>query len=70
LRRLLGVRTEQGKKGAKVSKLAKDETLMVNIGSLSTGGKVKAVKGESKIFSHSFRTHILKFIQVKLRKFP
>lgn len=45
LRRLLGVRTEGGKKGAKVEKLSKGEFLMVNIGSLSTGGKVTAVKG-------------------------
>jgi translation initiation factor 2 gamma subunit (eIF-2gamma) len=45
LRRLLGVRTEGGKKGAKVEKLNKGEILMVNIGSLSTGGRVTAVKG-------------------------
>uniref|UniRef100_A0A183E3W6 protein-synthesizing GTPase n=1 Tax=Gongylonema pulchrum TaxID=637853 RepID=A0A183E3W6_9BILA len=45
LRRLLGVRTEGGKKGAKVQKLSKGEVLMVNIGSLSTGGRVIAVKG-------------------------
>lgn len=45
LRRLLGVRTEGGKKAAKVTKLAKGEVLMVNIGSLSTGGRVIAVKG-------------------------
>ncbi|KAL3102136.1 hypothetical protein niasHS_003545 [Heterodera schachtii] len=47
LRRLLGVRTEAGKKAAKVSKLAKGEVLMVNIGSLSTGGRVIAVKGDA-----------------------
>lgn len=46
LRRLLGVRTEGDKKGAKVQKLAKNETLMVNIGSLSTGGRVLAVKAD------------------------
>merc|ERR1712179_84788 len=46
LRRLLGVRTEGDKKGAKVQKLAKNETLMVNIGSLSTGGRVIAVKAD------------------------
>jgi len=45
LRRLLGVRTEVGKKAAKVVKLSKGEILMVNIGSLSTGGRVTAVKG-------------------------
>ena len=37
LKRLLGVRTEGDKKGAKVAKLSKSEVLMVNIGSLSTG---------------------------------
>ena len=46
LRRLLGVRTEGGKKAAKVAKLSKAEVLMVNIGSLSTGGRVIAVKDE------------------------
>lgn len=45
LRRLLGVKTEgDGKSSSKVSKLSKDEILMVNIGSTSTGGRVKAVK--------------------------
>ncbi|CAB3410827.1 unnamed protein product [Caenorhabditis bovis] len=47
LRRLLGVRTEGNKRGAKVQKLAKDETLLVNIGSLSTGGRVVAVKNDA-----------------------
>lgn len=46
LRRLLGVRTEGGQKGAKVQKLSKNETLMVNIGSLSSGGRVQAVKAD------------------------
>ena len=46
LRRLLGVRTEGDKKAAKVQKLTKSEVLMVNIGSLSTGGKVTAVKAD------------------------
>ncbi|XP_020895672.1 eukaryotic translation initiation factor 2 subunit 3 [Exaiptasia diaphana] len=46
LRRLLGVRTEGDKKGAKVTKLTKNEVLMVNIGSLSTGGRVIAVKAD------------------------
>lgn len=46
LRRLLGVRTEGGQKGAKVQKLSKNETLMVNIGSLSSGGRVLAVKAD------------------------
>jgi len=46
LRRLLGVRTEGDKKGAKVQKLTRNEMLMVNIGSLSTGGRVMAVKAD------------------------
>lgn len=46
LRRLLGVKTEGEKKGAKVQKLAKNETLMVNIGSLSSGGRILAVKAD------------------------
>lgn len=46
LRRLLGVRMEGDKKGAKVQKLTKNEVLMVNIGSLSTGGRVSAVKAD------------------------
>jgi translation initiation factor 2 gamma subunit (eIF-2gamma) len=52
LRRLLGVRTEGGKKAAKVSKLVKSEVLMVNIGSLSTGGRVIAVKGLLLLSNH------------------
>jgi len=46
LRRLLGVKTEGDKKGAKVQKLSKNEILMVNIGSLSTGGRVIAVRAD------------------------
>jgi translation initiation factor 2 subunit 3 len=46
LRRLLGVKTSDGGKQAKVQKLAKAEILMVNIGSTATGGKVQAVKGD------------------------
>ncbi|XP_033635102.1 eukaryotic translation initiation factor 2 subunit 3 [Asterias rubens] len=46
LRRLLGVRTEGDKKAAKVQKLSKSEALMVNIGSLSTGSRVLAVKAD------------------------
>lgn len=45
LRRLLGVKTEEGKQ-AKVSKLAKNEVLMVNIGSTATGAKVLAIKAD------------------------
>mmetsp|Transcript_13085 Transcript_13085/g.13547 ORF Transcript_13085/g.13547 Transcript_13085/m.13547 type:complete len:508 (+) Transcript_13085:65-1588(+) len=40
LRRLLGVKTLEGTKQAKVQKLSKGEVLMVNIGSTATGGKV------------------------------
>lgn len=46
LRRLLGVRTEGDKKAAKVSKLTKNEILMVNIGSLSTGGRIVGCKSD------------------------
>uniref|UniRef100_A0A2I3RWK9 protein-synthesizing GTPase n=1 Tax=Pan troglodytes TaxID=9598 RepID=A0A2I3RWK9_PANTR len=46
LRQFLGVRTEGDKKAAKVQKLSKNEVLMVNIGSLSTGGRVSAVKAD------------------------
>ncbi|KAB0369584.1 hypothetical protein FD755_018577 [Muntiacus reevesi] len=50
LRWLLSVRTEGDKKTAKVQKLSKNEVLMVNIGSLSTEGRVSAVKADlSKI---------------------
>ena len=45
LRRLLGVKTADGKQ-AKVAKLAKNEVLMVNIGSTATGAKVVAVKAD------------------------
>jgi translation initiation factor 2 subunit 3 len=46
LRRLLGVKAAEGGKTAKVSKLTKGETPLVNIGSTSTGGKVIAVKAD------------------------
>ena len=46
LRRLLGVKTHDGGKQAKVQKLTKGEILLVNIGSTSTGGKVLALKKE------------------------
>ncbi|KAJ1976688.1 eukaryotic translation initiation factor 2 subunit gamma [Dimargaris cristalligena] len=45
LRRLLGVKTED-KKQAKVAKLAKNEVLMINIGSTSVGGRVMSVKND------------------------
>ncbi|GFY60908.1 eukaryotic translation initiation factor 2 subunit 3 [Trichonephila inaurata madagascariensis] len=46
LRRLLGVRTDGDKKGAKVQRLVKGEVLMINVASLSTGGKVIALKAD------------------------
>jgi translation initiation factor 2 subunit 3 len=46
LRRLLGVRTSDGKQ-AKVEKLSKNEVIMVNIGSTSTGAKVSAIKNDA-----------------------
>jgi translation initiation factor 2 subunit 3 len=46
LRRLLGVRTKGSEKQEKVSKLTKGESLMLNIGSMSTGGRVVAVKND------------------------
>lgn len=46
LRRLLGVRTQGGEKQGKVSKLVKNEVLMLNIGSMCTGACVVAVKGD------------------------
>lgn len=45
LRRLLGVKSDD-KKQTKVQKLAKNEVLMVNIGSTSTGGRVVNVKAD------------------------
>lgn len=47
LRRLLGVKTtEENRKLTKVEKLSKNEHLMVNIGSTSTGGKVLQVRAD------------------------
>ena len=45
LRRLLGVKSDD-KKQTKVTKLAKGEVLMVNIGSTSTGGRVLDIKAD------------------------
>ena len=45
LRRLLGVKTED-KKQARVEKLMKNEVLMVNIGSTTSGGRVTSVKAD------------------------
>ncbi|KIW01672.1 eukaryotic translation initiation factor 2 subunit gamma [Verruconis gallopava] len=50
LRRLLGVKTADGKQ-AKVQKLSKAEVLMVNIGSSATGAKVSAVKADAAILT-------------------
>ncbi|CAM6098969.1 unnamed protein product [Calypogeia fissa] len=44
LRRLVGVKTKGDEKQGKVSKLAKGEVLMLNVGSTSTGALVVAVK--------------------------
>ncbi|KAL5545663.1 hypothetical protein UlMin_005350 [Ulmus minor] len=49
LRRLLGVRTKGSEQQGKVSKLAKGEILMINIGSMSTGARVVAVKKDSRL---------------------
>ncbi|RLN12334.1 eukaryotic translation initiation factor 2 subunit gamma-like [Panicum miliaceum] len=46
LRRLLGVRTSGTERASRVSKLAKGEILMLNIGSMSTGARVLAVKND------------------------
>eukprot|EP00877_Chromochloris_zofingiensis_P013279 jgi/Chrzof1/8204/Cz03g01130.t1 len=46
LRRLLGVRSKEGEKQSKVTKLSKGEVLMLNIGSMCTGARVLAVKGD------------------------
>lgn len=46
LRRLLGIKTSDGGKQAKVQKLTKGEILMVNIGSTGTGGKVEGAKSD------------------------
>ncbi|PWA46177.1 eukaryotic translation initiation factor 2 subunit gamma [Artemisia annua] len=48
LGRLLGVKTTGEDKEGKVSKLTKDEILMLNIGSMSTGARVMAVKIDKK----------------------
>lgn len=47
LRRLLGVKTQDGGKQAKVQKLQAKEILMVNIGSTATGGKVLALREDA-----------------------
>ena len=42
---MLGVKSED-KKTTKVTKLVKNELLLINIGSTSTGGRVLSVKGD------------------------
>ncbi|RVW26346.1 Eukaryotic translation initiation factor 2 subunit 3 [Vitis vinifera] len=46
LRRLIGVRAKGTEKQGKVSKLTKGEILMLNIGSMSTGARVLAVRND------------------------
>lgn len=46
LRRLLGVKSKDGDKAAKVGKLKKGEVLMINVGSTSVGGRVTQLKPE------------------------
>lgn len=46
LRRLLGVKTLDGKKQTKIAKLTINEVLMLNIGSMCAGAWVKAVEDE------------------------
>lgn len=50
LRRLLGVRSQEGEKSTKVSKLKKGEYLMVNIGSTSVGARVSGIKSDMAKF--------------------
>lgn len=48
LRRLLGVKVEEGSKAKqKVTKLSKDEYLMVNVGSMNVGSRIAGVKGDA-----------------------
>ena len=60
LKRLLGVRTEGDKKGAKVAKLSKSEVLMVNIGSLSTGNIEHEILA-GFILIHAYDTYVNSF---------
>lgn len=48
LKRLLGVRTTEGGRQAKIEKLNRNEVLLVNIGSTSTGSKVVSLKTDDK----------------------
>jgi len=47
LRRLIGVKAEGGNDAAKISKIAKSETLKFNVGSTETPGRVNTVKEKS-----------------------
>ena len=47
MKRLLGIKTADGEKAAKVARLAKGEILMVNIGSTSVGGRVLGISAGS-----------------------
>ena len=58
LRRLLGVKTSDGGKGAQVAKVEKNEMLLVNIGSTSTGGRVLACKEDD----HRARIELSTFV--------
>ena len=49
LRRILGVKSEEGDKGARVSKLTKAEVLLVNIGSTSAGARVGDIKADAAV---------------------
>lgn len=53
LRRLLGTRTEGEARQARVQRLERGESLMMNIGSTSTGGRVIAVKKDLAKFTLS-----------------
>ncbi|KAF8822636.1 putative eukaryotic initiation factor-2 gamma [Cardiosporidium cionae] len=46
LRRLLGIRNQDGDRNTRVSKLKRDEFLMVNIGSTSVGGRIIGTKAD------------------------
>ena len=61
LKRLLGVRTEGDKKGAKVAKLSKSEVLMVNIGSLSTGNIEHEILASFILTIYAYDTYVNSF---------
>jgi translation initiation factor 2 subunit 3 len=52
LRRLVGVKSDAtGTKADKVRKIVEGETLMINVGSTSTGGRVTAIKNVGIFFN-------------------